>query len=96
MKRTLLALASGALLGAPFIVPQLWPLALVGLAPLLIALSRPLGMWRAFSLGILAGTVFYGIAIWAIFWTALPLNWDGRFILAMPTDNGEPNTRDED
>jgi len=79
VKRTLLALASGALLGAPFIVPQLWPLALVGLAPLLIALSRPLGMWRAFSLGILAGTVFYGIAIWAIFWTALPLNWLGVF-----------------
>ena len=23
--------------------------------------------------------------------TALPLNWDGRFILAMPTANGEPN-----
>lgn len=23
--------------------------------------------------------------------TALPLNFDGRFILAMPTENGEPN-----
>jgi hypothetical protein len=28
--------------------------------------------------------------------TAIPLNWDGRFILAMPTESGEPQEPRED
>jgi hypothetical protein len=27
--------------------------------------------------------------------TAIPLNWDGKFILALPTASGEPQLREE-
>lgn len=27
--------------------------------------------------------------------TAIPINWDGRFILAVPTENGQPQLREE-
>lgn len=78
MKKVLLAILSGALLGAPFIVPSLWPLALIGLAPLLIVLTdEKLSARHAFGFGFLTGLVLYGIAVWAIFWSALPLDWLG-------------------
>ena len=77
MKQFLLAILSGVLLGIPFIAPQLWPFVLVGLAPLLFALSRTSTSHHAFALGLLTGVIFYGIALWAIFWHALPLDWLG-------------------
>lgn len=82
MKQFLLAILSGALLGAPFIAPLLWPLALVGLAPLLLAITSPaISRKRAFVLGMFTGLVLYGIALWAIFWSVLPLDWLGIFDL---------------
>lgn len=79
MKTWFLAILSGALLGAPFIVPALWPLVLLGLAPLLLALSGTRAPRHAFALGLLTGLVLYGMALWAIFWTVLPLDWLGIF-----------------
>ena len=59
-------------------VPALWPLTLVGLIPLLLALENTRHSAKSsFALGLLAGLVLYGIALFAIFWHALPLDWLG-------------------
>jgi apolipoprotein N-acyltransferase len=80
VSRYLLAFLSGAILGAPFLVPVAWPLVFVGLVPLLVSLENgSLARRSSFTLGVIAGLALYGEALWAIFWTVLPLNWLGVF-----------------
>jgi len=55
----LLAVASAALLAASFPDFDLWPLAWVGLVPLLAAVARRPAASRAFLLGWLCGTLFF-------------------------------------
>lgn len=62
------AAASGALLVLAFPDFELWPLAWVGLVPLLFVIARRPQSGRAFVLGWLAGTVFfYGACHWLTF-----------------------------
>jgi apolipoprotein N-acyltransferase len=60
-----LALLSALLLVLSFPDFNLWPLAWVGLAPLLVIIARKPGRWRAFLLGWLMGSAFfYGSCYW--------------------------------
>ncbi|HLM55020.1 MAG TPA: apolipoprotein N-acyltransferase [Pyrinomonadaceae bacterium] len=62
------AAASGALLVLAFPDFDLWPLAWVGLVPLLFVIARRPQAGRAFVLGWLAGTIFfYGSCHWLTF-----------------------------
>lgn len=78
MRNTLYALAGGLLLGAGFVAPPLWPLALTGLAPIVHALSRAQTWLRAFFIGWFSGIILYACVCFAIFWHALPLDWLGN------------------
>jgi apolipoprotein N-acyltransferase len=71
--RPLAAVASGALLAAAFPAPDIGPLALVALVPLLLATetTRPR---RAAWLGYLAGLTFFGLHL---LWIAQFLSWTG-------------------
>lgn len=55
----LLAASSGLLLALAFPEWQLWFLAWVGAAPLIMAAAREQRLWRSFALGALTGTIFY-------------------------------------
>src|SRR5437868_61573 len=60
-----LSVLSAALLILAFPDFNLWPLAWVGLVPLLVAIARSRSQWQAFLSGWLAGTVFfYGSCYW--------------------------------
>jgi apolipoprotein N-acyltransferase len=62
---TALAVLSAALLVFSFPDFNLWPLAWVGLVPLLLAIARSPGRGRAFLLGWISGTLFfYGSCYW--------------------------------
>ena len=64
----LAALASALLLILSFPDFDLWPLAAVGLVPLLLAVDKRPRPWRSFFLGWLTGTVFfYGTCYWLTF-----------------------------
>lgn len=65
--RPALALLSGLLLALAFPGPRVWPLAWVGLVPLLVALEG-VGAGRAFFLGFLTGLVQYALALHWITW----------------------------
>ena len=54
-----LTLLSALLLALSFPDFDLWPLAWIGLAPLLVAITRRQTPWRAFLSGWLAGTAFF-------------------------------------
>ncbi len=72
------SILSGVLLGVGFIVPNLWPLALIGIIPLVvIALDVSRSWRRTFFLGWLAGCVLYGLALYGVFLHTLPLDWMG-------------------
>ncbi len=61
-----------------FVVPALWPLALVGFLPFLfITTKRPVGLSTQAFRGFLLGLPLYGLALWAIFWHTLPIDWFG-------------------
>ncbi len=61
----LIALSSSVLLILAFPDFELWPLAAVGLIPLLIVVAQRPKPWRSFFLGWLTGTVFfYGSCYW--------------------------------
>lgn len=61
----LLALLSSVLLILSFPDFSLWPLAWVGLVPLLIAISRSRNQWHALVTGWVSGTIFfYGSCYW--------------------------------
>lgn len=72
---------SGVLCGIGFLVPILWPLALVGLVPLLsVVTNAHCSRWSTFSAGWLAGVVINGFATYAVFWHTLPIDWLGVFL----------------
>ena len=63
-----IALLSSTLLVLSFPDFDLWPLAAVGLVPLLVVIAARPRPWRAFLLGWLTGTVFfYGSCHWLTF-----------------------------
>jgi apolipoprotein N-acyltransferase len=63
-----IALVSSALLVLAFPNFNFWPLAAVGLVPLLLVIAARPNPWRAFLLGWLTGTVFfYGSCHWLTF-----------------------------
>lgn len=71
-----LALAGGILLGIGFLIPPLWPLSFIGIAPLcLCATDQRLSWRRAALLGWLAGFAVYGLAVFGVYWHALPVAW---------------------
>lgn len=73
-----LATLSGALFGIGFVMPALWPLALVGVVPLLYLIRREQQTARmAFLYGWIAGFVLHLCALAAIFWGILPIDWFG-------------------
>jgi apolipoprotein N-acyltransferase len=79
-----LALAGGALLGIGFFIPLLWPLSLVGIAPLLVCATDRRLSWRtAALLGWLAGCAMYSLAIFGVSWGSLPIAWLPRDALAL-------------
>jgi hypothetical protein len=55
--------------------------------PAFLAFSKVGGGWQKIGAAwrFRSGDEGYSIQL-----TALPINWDGRFILAIPSDNGEP------
>ena len=71
-----LAVFAGALLGAGFLVQALWPLVLVGIVPLLVAL-RGASLARSCAYGWLASWVISLFALAPILWGSLPLDWYG-------------------
>jgi apolipoprotein N-acyltransferase len=89
-----LALASAALLIISFPDFNLWPLAWVGLVPLLLVIARRPQPWRCFFLGWLFGTVFfYGSCYWLTYsmihfggispWLAFPLLLPGAVVMGV-------------
>jgi|GEM_PF-5417064 len=75
LKRMLLAVAGGAALGIGCVTAA-FPLPLIGLVPLLLAISGS-SRTSAAALGYFFGIVYYGFALYAIFWESLPLSWTG-------------------
>ncbi|OLE53063.1 MAG: apolipoprotein N-acyltransferase [Acidobacteria bacterium 13_1_20CM_3_53_8] len=80
----LFSVLSAALLVLAFPDFNLWPLAWVGLVPLMVAVARSRNQWRALITGWLAGTIFfYGSCYWITYamiryggipaWIAYPL-----------------------
>ncbi len=59
--------------------------------PAYLAFAKVGGGWQKFGAAWRwkSGDDGYSIQL-----TAVPLNWDGRFILAVPDENGEPPTGD--
>lgn len=71
-----LSLAGGALLGIGFLAPSLWPLSLIGIAPLCAVAADQRLSWRStMLLGWLAGFAVYGLAVFGVYWHALPVAW---------------------
>ncbi len=77
-REIILPVASAVLLAAAFPSTSLWPLAYVGLVPLLLWL-RGKDYRKAFWGGMLAGVVFYGITF---AWFASLTYWVGGIVLA--------------
>jgi apolipoprotein N-acyltransferase len=73
----LLALGSGVLVGIPFLLPYSWPLILIGMVPLLIALKKSHSRVRAFLVGFLCALAMCGFAFYPVYWAPLPLEWMG-------------------
>jgi hypothetical protein len=61
--------------------------------PVYLAFAKVGGGWQKIGAAwnFRSGEEGYSLQI-----TALPLNWDGRFILAVPTEEGEPAQRPEE
>lgn len=59
-----LALLTGGLLTLSFPGWEIWVLAWVALAPLMLAAGRERGPFRAFGLGVVSGTFFYYTSCW--------------------------------
>ncbi|HYE65493.1 MAG TPA: apolipoprotein N-acyltransferase [Pyrinomonadaceae bacterium] len=89
-----LAVASALLLIFSFPDFDLWPLAWIGLAPLLVAVARRPQLGRAFLLGWVTGTLFfYGSCYWLTYamvrygglpsWIAFPLLVPGALVLGL-------------
>jgi apolipoprotein N-acyltransferase len=71
-------IASGILTGIGFVIPPMWPFALVGMTPILwVALREETSPRRAFLHGFLFGFVLYACALYGIFWSVVPLDWAG-------------------
>lgn len=66
-RNVLLAIASGALLALAMAVPWAWPVAWVGLIPLLVALRRTT-LAQAAACGLVAGLAYFGVSL---FWISL-------------------------
>ena len=75
MIRFFYALLGGFLLGVGFVILPFWPLALIGIVPILHALGGAKSNKDAFLLGWISGFSLYGCAVFAIFWHTLPLDW---------------------
>lgn len=86
------ALVSAVLLIISFPDFELWPLAWIGLAPLLLVVARKPRPWPSFFLGWLFGTVFfYGSCYWLTYsmihtagispWIAFPLLLPGAIVV---------------
>ena len=68
----IVAILSGAVLASAFPRPGLWPLAFVGLSPLLVVLRRT-SLMRSAALGLIAGFTFFGILLyWVNIFGTLP------------------------
>src|SRR5256885_4263390 len=89
-----LALLSSALLIFSFPDFNLWPLAWIGLAPLIYAVARRPQRFRAFLLGWLTGTLFfYGTCYWLTYamiryghvpaWVAYPLLFPATVVVGL-------------
>ena len=61
--------------------------------PVYLAFAKVGGGWQKIGAAwnFKSGENGYSVQI-----TAIPLNWDGRFILATPTESGEPQEPRED
>lgn len=68
---------AGMLLGAGFLLPGLWFLALVGIVPLLAALKESRAFSAAALYGWITSFVISLLALAPIFWGTLPLDWYG-------------------
>jgi apolipoprotein N-acyltransferase len=89
-----LALLSSAFLIVAFPDFDLWPLAWIGLVPLLVTVARRARLWRCFLLGWLFGAVFfYGSCYWLTYsmihfgglpaWLSFALLVPGAFVLGL-------------
>lgn len=76
-KLAMAAILAGVLLGIGFLLPILWPLALVGIVPLLLALKRCRTVGVAAFCGWLASFVLALFSLASILWGTLPLDWYG-------------------
>ena len=88
------ALASAVLLIISFPDLEIWPLAWIGLVPLLLVVARSPRPWPSFLLGWLFGTVFfYGSCYWLTYsmihtvgispWVAFPLLLPGAVVVGV-------------
>jgi apolipoprotein N-acyltransferase len=64
-----LAVLTGGLMALAFPIWEVWVLGWVALAPLLFAVARERGAWRAFGLGLVSGTIFFFTSCW---WISYP------------------------
>jgi hypothetical protein len=62
----LLALGSGILVGITFFVPYSWPLLLIGMVPLLVALKKSPSRTRVFLAGFLFAFTTCGFAFYPV------------------------------